>query len=228
MNIMRQSVALSLLLLSYISFAEKRRVLTVLLFICALGFHFSSLMLIPFYFICKYNFKKRVVVFLLAITFFIGFFSPYWLSIDAISHFFPALEGAAEMGLEKLSNYEDKSALNAFGLITSMLPINILCFLLIPSENDEKSYKYLFNFYFIGTIISNIIYCAIPFGFRYSYPFFVVESVLFAYKYKYDKRVRFFLVFIIIYYLYYLVSVSLSTKPNLMIPYKINPLFDIL
>lgn len=226
MNIMRQSVAISCLLLSYLTFVNKHRIVTLLLFLIAVGFHFSSLIVLPFYFINKIYLKKPIVLFSLATTFIIGFFSSSLLSIDLIGHVFPELEGAAEVGLEKLSNnYDDKSALNAFGLITTMFPINILCILLMPSKNDDKTYRYLFNFLFVGTIISNIIYCAIPFGFRYSYPFFAVESILFAYRYKTDKRLHYFLIFLILYFFVYLVQLSFSDRPNMIIPYKFNKLF---
>ena len=229
MNIMRQSVAISCLLLSYLTFINKHRIVALLLFIIAFGFHFSSLIVLPFYFLNKVYIKKPIILFSLASTFIIGFFSSRLLSVDLIGHLFPQLGGAAEVGLEKLSNnYGDKTALNAFGLIATMLPINLLCVFLIPSKNDEESYNYLFNFFFVGTIISNIIYCAIPFGFRFSYPFFVVESILFAYKYKTNKLLRIYLIFIIILFFEYLIQLSLSDRPNMIIPYKFNELFVVI
>lgn len=226
MNVMRQSVAIAFLLVSYFEYINRQKIVAFLLFFCAVGFHFSSIIVFPFYFLNSYNFSKRIVVFTLIITFFFGFVSPNFISVDLITNIFSNAEGMVELGLDRFSGYRDKTGLNALGLISAMFPLNVLCFLLIPSENDDKSYKYLFNFFFAGVIISNLIYCAVPFGFRYSYPFFIVESVLFANKYYKEKRLKYYFVFFVLYYLLYLYSLSISEKPNMIIPYKLNVIFD--
>ncbi len=225
LNIMRQSVSISCLLLSYLLYINDKKMATLLLFFVALGFHFSCLIVLPFYFVCKYELNKSAISKFLIITFCLGFFSSKFLSVDNITNLFNDFEGVLGNGVEKFGNYSDGKALNAFGLIATMLPINILCQLLIPSNSDDKEYKYLFNFYFIGTMMSNIIYCAVPYGFRFSYNFFVVESILFANKYNKDKRLQYFLVFLIFYYLYYLYEMGISERPNMIIPYRVNNFF---
>lgn len=225
MNIMRQSVAIAALLLSYLTCINKKWISTILLFIVAVGFHFSSILVLPFYFICKIKFNKLFIIISLIITFIMGFFTSSFISLDILGNLIPGVEGALEVGMEKLGNYEDRNALNYFGLISTMLPIMLLCMFLIPNDKDERSYKYLFNFYYVGTLISNLIYCAIPFGFRYSYPFFAVESILFAYKYRNNKGLRLYIVFFILLFIYYLIVLSMETRPNMIIPYKFNKLF---
>lgn len=226
MNIMRQSVALGLLLLSYLTFFKKQRVATLFLFLGAVGFHFSSIIVLPFYFICKKEFNNSFVITSLIITFVLGFFSKSFISVDTLSSLLPdGMDVIAEEGMEKLAAYKNSYSLNAFGFISTMLPLNVLCFLLMPSENEDKLYKYMFNIFFIGLLISNIIYCAIPFGFRYSYPFFVVESLLFANKYKSNRLLQIFLIFLIFYYLLYLYQLSNSGRPNMIMPYKMNNIF---
>jgi hypothetical protein len=225
MNIMRQSVAISFLLLSYIFFSKNKKLLSGVLFLVAFGFHFSSVIVIPFYFLCKINIKRKYVISALILTFIIGIIGLSVISSNFISNIFFNLGGNFETGIDKFNNQSDIRMLNIYGVIMSLLPINILCYLLLPSQSDDKTYKYLFNIFFCGVIISNLLYSSVSFGFRYSYPFFVVESLLFANKYKTEKRLKPYLVFIVLFYCFYLWQFSVSDVPNMIIPYSFNKMF---
>ena len=226
MNNLRQGIAIMLLLCSYANMANRKIVIGAVFFLLALGFHMSSLIALPFYFICIHNFSRKKIVIILISTFIAGFIASTVFSMQSI---LPDLSFASEVfivGFDKLSGYSDSvRVLNWAGLIVALTPLNLLCLLIIPKESDSYFYKYLFNFYFWGVVIGNIIMGVIPFGMRYLYVFLVVESIIFAYKYRNSVLLKYYLVFMILSYCIYLIALSHRTDPGMIIPYKLNPEF---
>ena len=209
--------------------AHKKYIVAAVLFLIALGFHMSSLLVLPFFFLAFWNPKKMQIISILIITFIVGFISSSLFDVESLIPNLSVASGVLMEGLDKLSNYSDSErVLNWAGLITVLTPLNLLCVLLIPSESDEKSYKYLFNFYFWGVVLGNLIFGTIPFGARYVVLFLIVESILFAYKYKRNKLLKPYLVLLVLMYCYYLVVIANRNEPGMIIPYTINPELDLL
>ena len=226
MNNLRQGISIMILLLTYLLASQRKWLPCIPLFLLAAGFHMSSWFVLPFYYICQRDFTKDKVIMILTLTFLFGFVSSEILNLSVISQGLSLTSGVFMEGIEKYAGYTlGAHVLNWAGIITVMLPINILCYLLIPNEKDEESYKYLFNFYFWGVVIGNLIVGSVSFGMRYMVMFLVVESILVAYKYKKSKQLRQFLVFMVLFYCYYLWGISNRTDPGMIIPYKVNPEF---
>lgn len=61
MNNLRQGVAIMLLLISYIFYAKKIYYLTTVFWLLAFGFHFSSIIAVPFYFICNIKIDNKKI-----------------------------------------------------------------------------------------------------------------------------------------------------------------------
>lgn len=224
MNNLRQGIAIMLLLLSYLTAANRKFWLCVPLFILAAGFHMSSFFALPFFFISFYNLSKSSIVSCLITSFTIGLVLSEFLDLGPIMSQLSFTSEVFMEGLDKFSGYtEGKRVLNLFGFLSVMAPLNVLCYLLIPTDSDDKSYKYLFNFYFWGIIIGNLIAGTISYGSRYMVIFLVVESVLFAYKYKKVKALKPFLFIMILLYCIYLIEIANKPEEGMIIPYKINP-----
>ncbi len=224
MNNLRQSVAIMVLLLSYIMMSRNHFLGAALLFVLAIGFHMSSLIMLPFYFIAfQPNLYKYVGPVLLS-TFILGLISMNLFSAHTMASYFSFTSEIMMTGIDKFSGYTgDAHTLTAFGMITSILPLNIQCFLLRPSLDDSKEYKRLFNFYFLGCVVGNLIAGSIPFVMRFMYMFLIVESLIITYKYPRSKSLKLYLIITMIFYCVYLLGFWLSGEKGMIIPYKLNP-----
>ena len=230
MNNLRQGISMMFLLLSYLYAAERKYLITIPLFLLALGFHMSALMVLPFYFINYHDFSKKTITLVLSFSFFFGLIAQDWFDASSL---FSGLSFASETLMEGYDRFSDYTSgnrvLNAAGMLSFMTPANILCFLLIPQDNDEKTYKYLFNFYFWGIVIGNLVLRTISFGIRFMVLFVIVESLLVTYKYKENIIIRYSVAFMVILYCVYLIGISNNHQPGMIIPYIINPeVFNIL
>lgn len=224
MNNLRQGIAIMILLVTYLMAANKHYWLCFPLFIIAAGFHMSTFFTLPFIFINFYNFSRNKILTSLIISFIIGLVLSQFININSLISQFSFTSEVFMKGLDKFSFYsEGTRVLNLFGYISVMIPLNVLCYLLIPTDSDEKQYKYLFNFYFWGVVIGNLVSGTLSYSARYMVLFLVVESILFAYKYKEVKALKPFLIFMIIAYCIYLITIAHHPEDGMIIPYKINP-----
>lgn len=225
MNNLRQGISIMILLLAYLTFSERKWIPGVILFLAAAGFHMSTWFTLPFLIWGYYLFlSPQKITVTLVVTFIIGLIGVRLVNISSVFQNISLASGVFMEGVDKFSGYTEGSyVLNWAGQIMVMLPMNILCYLLIPDDSDERSYKYLFNIYFFGIVLGNLLAGTVSFAMRYLVLFLVVESIIVAYKYRTTPRLKPFLCFMILFYCIYLIGIANKTEPGMIIPYKINP-----
>jgi len=160
-NIIRQALVIPVFFYS-IEFIYKRKVLYFILSIllCSL-FHFSALLLIPFYWVYKINFKKAIWFFLISFSFILSFTQIFNLVIIKMISFIPKYAGYLMTG------DEDNKAIKSGA---TMILVYFFSLFIVSAGNyiKEKKYKIYYNLYLLGITIS-FLTMNISFLFRFSY-----------------------------------------------------------
>lgn len=146
LNIMRQFIALGVVLIAYALFLNKD-IKKFMLFICfASLFHYTAILLIPVYFLTKINLSSRLVYFLVFISFMLGFFlqdyiEPIIVKMIWLSDGF----GGMDYYLEQWGGVRN---------LFSNLVINFIFLLTYYLSKDKNSILLLL--YFLSILLSNM------------------------------------------------------------------------
>jgi hypothetical protein len=232
MNGIRQWIAGGLILLSFVYRSENKYMHSAILFLCAIGFHLSSIIVLPFMFVWKSKIPKAIVVIsLLSVTViclllshldFSSVFEQYiilldYLNIDNESK----LADYARYGvLENTTNWKY--------FVVNILPISLMCYACYPSDENKyknyDSYCYLYNTFFIGTILMNVCAVSIMYGHRLFYAIITLQLLLVSQQYVYGtkiqrKYIKALVYFLSIWYLYYIYSTN-GSRIGSTVPYS--------
>lgn len=233
MNGIRQWIAGGLILLSLVYRSEGKYRVTVVLFLCALGFHLSSIVALPFMFVWKKKIPYTIVVFsllfvsavclLLSHLNFSSIFEKYvvlldYLNVDSSSK----LAGYAKYGaMENTTNWKY--------FIVNIIPISFMCYVCYPTDDmhkykDYDSYCYLYNSFFIGTILMNVCSVSIMYGHRVFFAIITLQLLLVAQQYMYGnnkqkKYIKVLIAYLCVWYLYYIYSIN-GSRIGSTVPYS--------
>ncbi len=148
MSGIRQCIALNIFLYSIQFIINGRFGRYVLLILIAASFHTSALILIPFYFILKVNFKSYILLFVSLVGMLISLLKISWISI-VLEKIIGAFFVAAITG--KLYGYGNREDVRSFGF-GFVLNILILLFLILKRKSfkDQKLFNVFLNMYVVG------------------------------------------------------------------------------
>lgn len=161
-NIIRQCIAMSFCLLSFYFIDERKNLKAYLVFLFAILFHFSSVVILPALILLRRNIqiKKNTSYLILLAAFFIGLFFGKELT-KLIQKFL-------------YSGYSIDSEFNLLGTSVLLLLLNGTYFFLASIVKDENKW---FTLFFIFILISNLT-VRIPFANRFVF-FYGITLIIF-------------------------------------------------
>lgn len=223
-NIVRQSVATSFILWSFVRFNNKKYWSSVILLVIASLFHYSSGIALLFFSVKKYNPGFKFVIVVLISTFFIGLFN---ISATALQQIIIKLgEFTSNPLLLAYSRYGYKSnLLMAFtSRLVWLLPLTLLALTTYPSSLiAKKKYGFYYSIFFIATVIGNLIIPALDSGLRLVFSINIIQLLVVPMAYQYYSTVQKsillgVLIFSSALYVFYLYSLTTSPITSI-VPY---------
>jgi hypothetical protein len=209
-HIIRQGIAIAMVLYSWKFAVENKKIKFFSLVLIATGFHSSAVIALPAYFLGKIKFTKKLKVSLLSIStitlFILVFFKN--LVFDLIS-LFPLFERYAKVYLDpQFSSTEPIS----FGFMLNIVAFFIIEYIIVKRPNSFNNPKMQFveNMFFVGILASIVLrFSSIALRFNYFYQIsniFIFVLIIFSFKEKMQMPVK--VVFIIIALLYLYVNLN--------------------
>lgn len=227
-NIIRQCVAASFILFSFVEMKKNNKGYSYIYMIIAILFHFSSIIAVPFWFINKSIIYKIFLNKYFSISLIIGTFllGLSGIANHLISDFIFSLDmlGGSSSGnlsdtLSKYSAYGGNGVgFNHNFIIATCLPITLLTVITYPNTRVKRDhYKYFYTILLIVTSIGNIIIPSTQFGFRLTFAISVVQILVFPLAFQYSSKKQKWL---LLGYLTVSLCLFLYTLPTLMPSYS--------
>jgi len=230
-TVIRQSISISFCLIAiYLYFRTNRKMLAYILLIFSVSIHASSLIVIPFVFLCnKFSINKTTGITIIVVSYIIGASKLFSLSdsFDSISQYVSITNTI----FEKYSGYVDKEM--TFGLIENtgflnmyLLPFALISIFILATNHYAKVNIWYFKLFYIGTVMNNLLGDNLMWGRLILYftifSIIVIPNMIKTSSYKYSKLfywiiILFFIRKLIFLFIYLL---SLKSEYNLIIPYK--------
>lgn len=214
-SLIKQGVAISLLLLAVYFFNRGNSRKSLLAYVVACTMHYSAILMLPIvYFSNKMKVKPKTAVIIMASTFavgLVGFEGPLRNLIELLPY-------------EKYSHYAEYKSdvkFDRLNFYLYLLPKNIACSLIFLYLKKEGMNLYK-NLLFLGMVVGNffITISLISRFVLYTYPFEIILLTHLIYQYQGKKRriVRFWVVFYALLYFIY----NLMRNRGGVIPYELN------
>ena len=244
MNGIRQWIACAFILLGLIKRSEGKFLPSLVLFLLALGFHYSSFLYLPILFLPGIKMKKSLAIAIIC------FFAVLGLGITSTSlsglfNQYAILMGNYDgMGSDKLANYANyeylEVAYNWKYYAFTILPISAIAvasFLKrddnscsLSSQQDKKIYllkpneNYLNTVFLIALPILDICAATIPFGHRLAFPLVTVQLLCLPEAYAHNSKqkqqfIELILFYFVLYFIYYIITINGGEGST--VPYKI-------
>ena len=178
MNLLRQSIALSIFLLSYQSLLERNFIKYIIIVLIAASFHQSILIMIPFYFLLYQNITKLYLI-IISILFVLGY-----VFFDFIVY------GIFDILFSDYQKYIDTIYWNSNSISYIIFPCIYLLFVLYHAKkliNDCEKNKILINSCIYGSFISFFITKHFILE-RFSLYFFIFSLILIPEIIFFDKK----------------------------------------
>jgi len=223
-NIIRQSIAASIILWSFVENYKGHSGKTLILWLISILFHLSSLIIGPFYFIKRINVRRLVIYLLVTSTFLIGILGNY--SQEIISMIFDIIgDNNSQGGLlgdifMKYSAYSrDGVSFNQNFIMATCFPIVLMVLFTYPQSRIQRS-KYGYYYYILAfsSCLANIITPATQFGFRVTFSPLIVQILVYPLAFQYASKKRKIGLILL---LFLFIIIYLHTLPTLMPNYKI-------
>lgn len=183
----RTAMAVLIGVLAIISLIRNKKITFFLLSLTAISFHFSAIILLPFYFLRNYELNNKRLIIISTLAIFIGF-SNFLPSLVRITLSNNVLSNIDIFGIERIYNYTNSQQLvregGYFGFAFNLLALfYILYFYNRYSLIMENQTKILMKAYYFGLIIS-FLFLNIPIvNNRLSMFFLVIQVYLFTHFY---------------------------------------------
>jgi len=213
----RQSIALSLFLVSLIFIVEKKYLYGMLLIFVAATFHNTVIFVIPFVFLSYYNWQKYIYVVLLIFSGLIGL-----SGILSLQDIFENIniDNSVIIAYKFYVGYAVDQGANLIGRTMIIIPNSILVLLLLKNNNTNFYFK-LFCF---GVILTNLG-AGIPMIFRYFSYLTILQIILIPQMQLYDKKTKtqsyFYITFLVLYFLLYVLYRNYTLQiVNNFVPYR--------
>ena len=160
-NLVRQTAAMSYLLLGYVSLGGENKNIkrAIVWFILACFLHKMAVIVLPFCFLYKYKISKNIVYVSLIGSFALGLclsMDAFYVLFDRFSMFFSMFENDSSAGTIINHYIENEKLLGEWGLIgmlINLIPFTLLCLFSYTSPNKGQ---FIFNIFFCGTIFNNL------------------------------------------------------------------------
>ena len=177
-NGIRQGMAMAIVLFSLSSILDKKLLLFIFLIIIASLFHISAILFFPFYWLSKIKVHKRIMIIIMAISFFI--FIPIQsilenstiiqplLVLDRFSHYSAYLNNAAGRDISFLS----------LAIFQRIFTFSLFYFYFNKLKIDDNFKTLLFNGYFISIIVFIFFSFSTEFASRLSFYFKALEIII--------------------------------------------------
>lgn len=176
LNAIRQGLAITFIILAYMSFDKKQIKKYILFSIIAILFHSSAVivLLTPLVYRLKLSAKWIMIVYVLAIVFRLAFFDRAITYLQQFSSIINGSSNGVIRGTQYIINSGDKmQPVGITNYVRIILPGISLYYL---QKNIKKEWYY--NLYFIGSIM-NIMFLGLDtIGFRLASNFYVVECLI--------------------------------------------------
>jgi transmembrane protein EpsG len=207
-HIIRQGIAVALILYSWKFAVENKKLIFITLVFIAMGFHSSAIVALPIYFLTKINFDKIFKVMLLSISTIILFIFIFFKEeIFNIISLIPLFERYAKVYLDpEFSGSEPIS----FGFILNITAFFIVEFLLVkrPVEFNNKKIQLIEKIFFIS-VIGSILLRFSSIALRFNYYYQISNIIIFAIIiFSFKEKVIFKIIFILIALLYLYVNLN--------------------
>jgi hypothetical protein len=216
-HIIRQGIAIAMVLYSWKFAVENKMIKFLLLVLIAMGFHSSAVVVLPVYLLTKVKFTKQLKITLLSIStiilFIILFFKDLVFNIISL---IPLFERYATVYLDpEFSSIETIS----FGFVLNILAFFIIEYIIIKSPNsfNDPKMQFVEKIFFVSILLSILLrFSSIALRLNYYYQIsniFIFALIIFSFKEKLPIKVIFILIALL--YLY----VNLNTG-NAILEYK--------
>lgn len=227
-NVIRQSLAASLILWSFISWQHSKKSQAFLGILTAMLFHTSSIIALPFFLLKKIKFPYWICAVGVILTVILGM---RHIINETLQLF---VIGATEYNsndnltdiANKYSSYGyNESEANAKGMLVNTFPISAMVLITYPwSKEAKEKFGFYYNIFFIATIIGNIFIPAMQYGFRLVFSIQIVQVLVLPLAYQYSKKVWrqliiCYLAVLSIIYLYYIYLLPISGIRSI-VPYR--------
>lgn len=163
-NITRQIIAATIILYSFSYIKERNLVKFLLLIIVAMGFHTSTVFVIPFYFFANKSFNTRIIVLVFGISYIVG----------GLYNFVSILNNSIlDFGIYQ--NLLSDNINMKLGYSLSRLLLNFfISYLMLQNKNSTTEQ----NLLAVGVILLNLF---APFGYiaRFAYYFTIIQIIYF-------------------------------------------------
>lgn len=182
MNIVRQACAVPYILWCFIFFQESKIKYAIAFFIISIGFHLTSILMVPIMIIARYWHPKfKLVLLIVPLSVVIG----VSISASSLLEYFTLFSQIEEGGMDKFSFYS-KYTVNMDKSIFSIVPT-----FLTSGTCIYFAYKKLSNWwirvFLFGTLTNNMLYF-LPIGPRMMFPIMCMEILIIPYLFKKAKR----------------------------------------
>lgn len=171
-NIMRQLLAISIVIVAYMYLMKEKRFYFILMILLASTVHASALVVLPVYFVRKFEVNAEMVVYILLLTFILG-----GILTDSVFSFFSG--GYSSYS----STYRDNLASAA--IMTAML--NIIFFYLYKSAGEHIRGSLAMTVFFIAIIVNNLTF-RLLLGARIILYFTIIQIFLFPLFFKNEVK----------------------------------------
>lgn len=234
-NIIRQSLAASLLLWSFIAWNKNEKTQAFVALILATLFHTSTLIALPFYLLKYVKISYSISVMGLCITAILGM-SHLINEVLQIFVLGMSVYDGSDATMDMVNKYasygNDTSYSTAKAMLTNTIPITIMALLTYPKSSIRyEKYGFYYNVFAITTMIGNIFIPSMVYGFRLVFSLQIVQILVFPLAYQYSNKIRrqylvaliVLISLIFIYYLYLIPNAGVRT----IVPYKMIDDFQI-
>lgn len=219
-SLIRQSAATTFIAWSFYFYSHRRYKPFLLTLIVAIGFHTSSLFVIPFIFLSKINYSYSFVFIAVILSAILSFSLRL---VDSITTIFESLSTISL--ISGYSTYADNYdyTISFAGLCVSVIPRSVMCLVL----HHNRRTSFYDNLFFGNVCLANIV-AFFPIGYRIVYGLSI--SSLFSLPILINsnnnqKRILLLLYYLFIFALYCYGMYSLSLEKDslsFLIPYKIT------
>ncbi len=206
-NLMRQSIATSFILWFFYYVKNDEKLKAVFFLLVAIGFHTSSIFVLPLMFIRKIKLQYSFVVYSIIFSSFIGL--AYFLYGSNVIAYFSKVLSSEVSKYAYNAHYVSNIEKNFNGLLMMIIPNSFLCLCAYPKLKDEYYYKV----FFIGTIITNLI-ASHFLAYRITYALIILEIIILPLiiinsgKGKLKTTCIVYIFFLCLFYFYHLIKIA--------------------
>ena len=225
-NIVRQSFACAFILWGFVEWWKNRKIRTIILFVIATSFHYSSVFAFLFLLVSrKKMIKFRTVVILVSVTFLIGILGMTGHLVQNLvtalgeANIHPLITGYAKYG------FKVDHTMTLASLFLWLFPLSLFAIVSYPFKSKAKSHVcYLYNVFMIGTIIGNVFIPALDWGLRFVFSIMITQILAIPIALKYSSKAQKICIVTsigvcILAYAYYIVHLQYFPATSI-VPYK--------